>query len=125
MPEHQVQPPRAYRWKTSYEAAKRMADTIALHQMVLSRDELIAKRFVAIRLSDGGSDGVVYETRQDAIRHQLHETLCGYFQIPLERWSEETCDSLLWYVRTRYDAGYRAAPDRQLIIPRRIEELFS
>lgn len=101
-----------------------MRDIIALHQMVLTRDEILAKRFVAIRLSDGGSDGVVYETREDAIKHQLHETLCGYIQIPLERWSEQTCDLLLWYVRKRYDAGYRAAPDRQLIIPQRIEDFL-
>ena len=114
--------PRRHQFRDR-EAAHRMADVIALHQTVLGRDVILAKRFVAIRLSDGGSDGVAYETRDDAMRHQLHETQCGYFQIPLERWGAPTCDALLWYVRTRYDAGYRAAPAHHLILPTRVEDL--
>jgi hypothetical protein len=117
-------PPREYQWRTSREAACRMRDIVATHQMVLSKDEILAKRFIAIRLSDGGTDGAVYDSREDAIRHQLHETLCAYVQVPLERWNAETCDALLWYVRSRYDAGYRAAPDRQLMLPTRMEGLL-
>jgi hypothetical protein len=116
------QPGPNYRGMRTPDAARRMAEQIALHQVALTREEILAKRFIAIRLSDGGSDGVAYDTRDDAIRHQLHETLCGYFQVPLERWSPETCDSLLWYVRKRYDAGYRAKPGSHLILPTNIEE---
>lgn len=103
-----------------------MSDVIRLHQTALPTDELLARRFVAIRLSDGGSDGVAYETREDAISHQLHETQCGYFEIPRPHitWGPETCDSLLWYARSRYNAGYRAAPDRQLILPMKTEDLY-
>lgn len=38
----------------------------------------IQHQCVAIRLADGGTDGVLYDTRPDAIRHQLHEQQCAY-----------------------------------------------
>lgn len=37
--------------------------------------------WVAIKLSDGTSDGRVYEDRADAIRFQLHERQCMYLQV--------------------------------------------
>lgn len=109
------------------DAAKRMRDVIALHQVALSNDELMLGRFAAVRLSDGGSDGTAYESIVEAIRFQLHETLCGYFRIPPNpaRWGEAVCDSLLWYVRTRYDAGYRPSAKYQLMMPLKMEDLLS
>lgn len=109
----------------NFDAAKRFADTIALHQTVLSRDELIAKRYIAVALSDGSTDGVVYDTRNDAMRHQKgHPALYLYFQIPFERLSVHACDSLLWYVRGVYDAGYRPRlEEAELVIPNSIEDI--
>ena len=109
----------------NFDAAKRMSDMIALHQTVLTTEEIIAKRFVAVALSDGSSDGTAYETRHDALRHQKgHPALYAYIQIPLERWNTFECDTLLWYVRGVYDAGYRPRLDEaELIIPRNIEEV--
>lgn len=106
------------------DAAKRMRDWIALHQAALGRDEILRHRFVAIRLSDGGSDGQVYDSRTAAMDHQLNPEWCGYFQIPLERWSEQVCDVLLYYVRRRYDAGDRPEGKHHLIIPNRLEDLL-
>lgn len=37
--------------------------------------------FVAIRLSDGGSDGKVYEAWEDAKRFQLHPDQCMYLAV--------------------------------------------
>jgi hypothetical protein len=107
------------------DAAQRLADTIALHQTVLTREEIIAKRFIAVALSDGRTDGQTYDTRQDAMRHQRgHPALYAYIQVPLERWNTFSCDTLLWYVRGVYDAGYRPRLDEaELIIPRTIEEV--
>jgi hypothetical protein len=34
--------------------------------------------WMAFKLSDGSSDKVLYDTKADAIRHQLHEQLCCY-----------------------------------------------
>ena len=103
---------------------KRMADILALHQMNLSTDEILRGRFVAIRLSDGGSNGHVYENRSDAIQDQ-HNSLSrhAYIQIPLERLSPETCCVLLWYQRSVYDAGHREDPAHALIVPNNIEDL--
>lgn len=107
------------------DAAKRFRDTIALHQVALTKDELIAKRFVAIALSDGSSDNTAYETRDAAMRHQKgHPALYLYFQIPMERLNEYICDSILWYVRGVYDAGYRPRlGEAELIIPNNVEEI--
>ena len=106
------------------DAAKRFADIVALHQIALSKGELLAGRFIAIRLADGGSDGVVYDTRASAIAAQTNApSRCGYFQIPLERWSVATCDTLLWYVRKCYDGGFREDPAHQLVISNQIENM--
>lgn len=106
------------------DAAKRMADTLALHQTALTRDEILAKRYVAIRLADGGSDGIAYGTREAAILHNVNNpSRCAYFQVPLERWGPATCDTLLWYVRGCYDSGFREDPAHQLVIPQGIEDL--
>lgn len=120
-------PPPTYRWR-DYNAAHRMADVIALHQTVLSTDELVAGRYVAIRLSDGGSDNTAYTSRAEAATYQRHEaSRCGYYRIPIppNRMSAHECDVLLWYVRGCYDAGSRQDPAHQLILPTRIEELLS
>jgi hypothetical protein len=112
-----------YTWRNS-DAAKRMADTIALHQTALSKDELLAGRYVAIRLADGGSDQTAYDTRAEAIAHQINNpSRCGYFRVPLERWNAQTCDVLLWYVRGCYDSGFREDPAHQLVIPNAVESL--
>jgi hypothetical protein len=118
-----VKPPSGYRYR-NLDAAKRMRDTIATHQAVLSRDELFAGRYVAIRISDGGSDGVAYDSRSDAVEHQRHDAARhGYWRIPIERWDAETCDTLLWYVRAAYDSGQRQDPAHQLIVPTRVEDV--
>lgn len=41
-----------------------------------------AGRFIAARLSDGRTDGAIYDTRDDAVRHQLHATQCAYLVVP-------------------------------------------
>jgi hypothetical protein len=37
--------------------------------------------WVAIRLSDGGSDGVLYPSKELAVSFQLHETQCAYLRV--------------------------------------------
>ena len=107
-----------------YSAAHRMYETIRLHQMALSTDEIIAGRYVAIRLADGGSDNTAYMSRAEAVEYQRNSTSRhGYYQIPLESMGPETCDTLLWYVRKVYDAGHREDPAHALIIPTRIEDM--
>jgi hypothetical protein len=90
------------------DAAKRMCDLINLHLLANSPVEIRFK-WMAFRLSDGGSDNVLYDTREDAIRHQLDERYCCYFTFmdclggatPLD------CQIFLNMHRTAYDGGMR------------------
>lgn len=87
------------------DAARRCADLINLH--LLADREGNVGRWVAIRLSDGGSDNVVYDERADAIRHQLHESQCAYIFITPDGISFREAEIFLEYNRRLYDAGMR------------------
>jgi len=100
------------------DSAKRAADSINLHIHANGHDAF--GKWVAIRLSDGSSDGVLYDTRVDAIRHQLHERQCAYFRIPPfgETISVAEAETFLNYNRSIYDAGYRMPdPEAPALIP--------
>lgn len=84
------------------DAARRCSDRIRLDIVAGN-----AGKYAAIRLSDGGSDGVCYDTRRDAIRHQLHETLCAYVKIPADDMPPEDAAIFLQMHRKVYDAGHR------------------
>lgn len=65
-------------------------------------------RWIAARLSDGGTDGNVYDTRQDAIRHQLHEEQCCYVLIPpAGQMPPHEATGYLRFNRSRVAAGMR------------------
>lgn len=65
------------RYCPSEDTAKRASDIVTL--AALAGD---TGRWVAIRLIDGGYDGTVYDSREDAISHQLHPEHCTYVLIP-------------------------------------------
>lgn len=67
-------------------------------------------------MSDGGSDGGVYDSRAEAVRHQLHEQLCAYVQIPPGGMAPGEADVFLGYHRQLYDAGFRL-PDPEFRMP--------
>lgn len=99
------------------DAAKRAADQINLHVSAVGHESF--RKYVAIRLSDGGSDGVLYDTRKDAITHQLHEQQCAYFRIPPfgQMAKPHEMESYLTTMRSLYDAGRRLQdPDEPEII---------
>lgn len=58
------------------DAGKRLSDAVAL--ALLADPVGNTGRWIAARLSDGGTDGVIYDRKIDAIRHQLHPTQCAY-----------------------------------------------
>lgn len=60
--------------------AKRAFDQMNIH--VLGKGDAAWDKWVALRLSDGGSDGVLYDTREQAISHQLHPSQSCYLVIP-------------------------------------------
>lgn len=54
-----------------WDAARRMADAHNLHVLAMIAEGRDRPGYIAIRLEDGRSpDGVVYDTRRDAVRHQ-------------------------------------------------------
>jgi hypothetical protein len=96
------------------DAAKRCSDHIRLH--ILAG---MGGKYAAIRLSDGGSDGIAYDTRRDAITHQLHEQQCAYIRIPLDSMPVDHAERFLQIQRDLYDRGFRLCdPDGpELISP--------
>lgn len=59
------------------DAAKRMSGIINGLVTFTPLDDL-RRKWIAIRLQDGGYDGTLYDSREDAIRHQLDERFCAY-----------------------------------------------
>lgn len=64
-------------------------------------------RWLAARLSDGKTDGVIYDSRDDAIRHQLHETQCAYLVVPPGPMPPAEATAWLSLQERLYDAGMR------------------
>lgn len=93
------------------DAARRCSDIV--NQALVDDFDGNVGRWVAIRLSDGGSDGVIYDTKSDAVAHQLHETTCAYVRIPPSGMPPRDARSFLRSTRAFYDAGMRFSdPDR-------------
>jgi hypothetical protein len=114
------------------DAAKRAYDIVRSYTAFVEYSERIGK-WVALRLSDGGSDGTLYDSKRDAIRHQAHEQMCAYFSY---RGAPEgfanVKDAAVWleFHRHAYDNGFRLAdPDDpgggpELIMPTAEEQLY-
>lgn len=85
--------------------AKRAYDVMNLHQ--IGKGEASWGKWCAFRLSDGGSDGVLYDTREQAIDHQLHPTQSCYLIIPPTGFTLSEIKDFLELSRTLYDKGAR------------------
>jgi hypothetical protein len=89
------------------DAARRMASAVTLAAMNGG-----AGRFLAIRLRDGGSDHVLYDTRSDAVSHQLSPAHATYVLVPPDGMTTGQADRVLGYWRDLYDAGFRSNEPR-------------
>lgn len=95
------------------DEARRCAESVNIHLRINGPSAI--GRWVAIRLSDGGSDHNLYDSKSDAVRHQLNEFFCGYVCIPPNGMSEEDAQGWLRAMRRLYDAGFRIAdPDKHV-----------
>lgn len=101
-------------WEGAYpDAARRCADAVNLH--VVADPFGAVGKWVAIALADGSSDGVLYDTKADAIRHQADEFHCAYVCIPPGGMPIPDAAVYLRTMRQLYDAGYRLAdPDKHI-----------
>lgn len=93
------------------DAARRCFDE--LRQIATDVDystRTISHSWVAIRLSDGGTDHTCYDRKQAAVQHQLHEQLCAYFSFrgsPNGFASPLEAQIYLDWNRKAYDNGMR------------------
>jgi hypothetical protein len=95
------------------DAARHASDAVQL-QLAVHKHHAIGK-WVAIRLADGKSDGVLYDSKGDAVHHQLHEMMCAYVCIPPGGMPIEDAEIYLREMRKMYDAGVRLAdPDKHV-----------
>lgn len=94
------------------DAARRCADIVTLACLAGHVGE-----WVAIRLSDGGSDGVHYPSKGVAANHQFHESLCTYVKVPPDGMTARAAEVVLSFYRKAYDAGFRQSdPDAHMNI---------
>jgi hypothetical protein len=106
------------------DAARRCSDIVNATAIIENAAGNYNERWLAIRLSDGGTDGVTYDSRDNAIRHQLHETLCCYLKVPPTGMEPREAEIFLNFHRKAYDAGFKmTAP--QIITPIAQEEVAS
>lgn len=99
------------------DAGKRMADHVNLMITCHGWQE-IKRGWLAIKLEDGSCDNTLYDTREDAIRHQLHETLCAYLCLGQCMTGMNARDAQLFLNvhRQIYDSGGRFSEITQQLI---------
>ena len=93
------------------DAARRLSDTYRLHRLAAGMDAI--GQWFAARLDDGSSDGVLYATRRDAVRHQHHNEQFYAF-VAIGPWDTDVCEAeaFIQMNRSLYDAGLRLSdPD--------------
>ncbi len=95
-----------------FDAGRRAADAINKHIHNQGWWE-IRHKWIAIRIADGTSDGVLYDTKRDAVRHQHDEFTCAYLCYKgLAQGAKDTDAAILIkFHRDMYKAGFRM-PDR-------------
>ena len=88
--------------------AKRASDIVNSYLSFIPFDEL-KNKWLAIRLSDGGYDGNLYDSKADAVRHQSDEFLCAYvcFRNLIGGATPREMEIFLRFNRDAYDAGFR------------------
>jgi len=93
------------------DAAKRVRDTYNLHRAAGAAGAAFGlnstlNKIFAVALADGASDGVLYDTRHDAVRHQHHNEK-WYAYLRVERYVMTACqaESVLKFHREAYDKG--------------------
>jgi hypothetical protein len=92
------------------DAAKRIHETINVMHIARTWEEL-SRGWMAFKLEDGTTDNVLYDSRADAIKHQLHEQQCLYIAMrtTLGGVPVRDCQILIDVHRHIYDAGGRLA----------------
>jgi hypothetical protein len=105
------------------DAAKRASEAVNLHILAHMPagggfpDWNGPQPWVAVRLSDGGSDGTLYPSKKAATDHQLHPHQCAYITIPPEGMTVEQARVMLRFTAQMYDAGVQLADPEMQVQP--------
>jgi hypothetical protein len=83
------------------DKGQRCSDIVRQH--LADKPEEARVSWVAIRLSDGGSDGVLYPEKFIAVSFQLHETQCAYMRILPGGISPREATSFLYHTAQLYE----------------------
>jgi hypothetical protein len=104
-------------YKGASDAAKRLADNVNARIVFTPFDQL-TRSWMAFKLEDGSTDGTLYDSREDAISHQVDEKLCAYICMRqcLQGISYRDADLFLKMHRMVYDAGGRFSDITQDVI---------
>lgn len=62
------------------DRTRRAYEAINLHYQALGNEA--SGKWVAVRMSDGGSDNILYDTKDQAVHFQLHMHQCMYVCLP-------------------------------------------
>jgi hypothetical protein len=116
----------------SFDAAKRLSDTVNNLGTHKTHEELV-NGWIAVRLSDGTWDGVLYDSRHSAVSHQSNEFLCAYLSTRSAQsgMTPRDAHTFLAFHRSAYDAGFRLPdPDhknggKELIVPATRQDMRS
>lgn len=88
------------------DAAKRVSDIYLMHRVADPYGNI--GKWMACALADGSSDNVLYDSKQDAIRHQHHnENWYTFIQIVPSTMTPCEAEVMLKVARMAYDAGGR------------------
>lgn len=104
---------------TVEDSGKRMADTVNLIIASNSWDTIV-NSWIAISLANGGSDGVLYPTRESAVNHQSDPRYWFYLSLRNAQGGIKAIDAqlLINSQRSIYDAGGRMTePQAPSLIP--------
>ncbi|NUT27673.1 MAG: hypothetical protein HOV84_17410 [Streptomyces sp.] len=99
------------------DRTKRAYDEINQHYADFGSQ--VAGWWIAVRLSDGGSDGKLYRDKVTATRFQLHERQCAYICLP--PFGEMAIGEIHQYLTVNerlYDQGARLSDAGTHIVPR-------
>lgn len=89
------------------DAAKRISDQYALHRIALGDDAL--GKWFAVALADGRSNGDLYDSRGDAVRHQGHNE-ARYWFVPIRPGAPlSVCDAQIVLTHHRATSRQSAA----------------
>jgi hypothetical protein len=94
----ELSPVEQQQWR---DKGKRCSE--AVKTAIYLDEETALRSWLAIRLSDGGTDGMAYPSKETAVAFQLTETQCAYLRIRPGGISEREATSYLYHTAQLYE----------------------